>query len=63
MQIEWFAVVLAMFLCYVHWLVVRANWDGSHHLAGVPFVVDLVAFLVFTTGWVVALVLRFRDVR
>lgn len=61
-RVEWLAVALAVFPCYVHWLVVRANTDGTHRLAGVPFLVGFVAFLVFTTGWVVSLVLRFRDV-
>lgn len=62
-RVEWLAVALAAFLCYAHWLVVRANTGGSHRLAGVPFIVGFGAFLIFTTGWAVSLVLRFRDDR
>jgi uncharacterized membrane protein len=54
-----FAVVLCVFLCYVHWLVVRANAAHPVELSGPAIYGGLLAFLLFTIAWAIALHRRF----
>jgi hypothetical protein len=55
-----FAQLLLVFLCYGHWLIVRANltvpptWSTDWFLAG------LVVFLALTVRWTIRLLARFR---
>jgi hypothetical protein len=55
-----FGYVLVLFLCYVHWLVVRANALQPPRLASSWMSVGLVAFVAFTLGWIRRLMRRFR---
>lgn len=55
-----FAMVLLVFLCYVHWLVVRANALQPPRLEESLFIGGLVAFFGFLAAWLIRLVLRFR---
>ena len=55
-----FAAFLAVFLCFVHWLVVRANAVQPPHLSGSLFVAGLVVFLVALVVWLGAFVAHFR---
>ncbi len=57
-----FGALLLAFLCYGHWLVVRANLSQPVRLAHSWFVGGLVVFLVLVLSWSVALVRRFRRV-
>jgi uncharacterized membrane protein len=54
-----FAVALCAFLCYVHWLVVRANAAHPVELSGPAIYGGLAVFLVFSIAWAVALHRRF----
>ena len=55
-----FAAALAIFLCYAHALVVRANLQRPPQLATAPFVLGLAVFLLSLGAWTVALLRRFR---
>lgn len=55
-----FAVLLVLFLSYVHWLTIRANQVSPPALPNDWFVGGLSAFLVATVSWVVLLYRRFR---
>ena len=55
-----FAAGLCLYLCYVHWLVVRANTVQPAHLSNVAMYGGLAVFLLIVVGWVVALHRRFR---
>jgi energy-converting hydrogenase Eha subunit E len=55
-----FGVALVVFLCYVHWLVVRANAAVPVRLATPWLLGGLVAFLVASLVQVAMLVRRFR---
>ena len=55
-----FGVMLAIFLCFVHWLVVQAN---SHSPAQFPesmFFPGMAAFLVCIVIWLGRFIVRFR---
>ena len=56
----WFAVLLAGFLTYVHWLVVRANLAQPAILPQSGMVPVLAVFLLATMVWVSMLYTRFR---
>ena len=56
----WFGVLLITFLCYVHWLVVRANATQPVHLAETWFFGGLVAFIIALLAWLMVLLGRFR---
>ena len=58
-----FAGVLAIFLCYVHGLVVEANAASPPRLAEGPFIGGLVAFVAFALAWSAAFYYRFRRPR
>jgi serine/threonine-protein kinase len=55
-----FATMLLAFLCYAHWLVVRANKATPPHLTSNWFIGGLVVFLVATLAWIVSLIGHFR---
>lgn len=57
---QWFAAALALFLSYVHWLVVQANMLRPPELSTFGIVAGLVAFVLFLGGWLVVLFARFR---
>lgn len=61
-QLVRFAILVLMFLCYVHWLVVKANQVTPPALASRWMVAGLAVFLLATLVWVVALVRRFGRV-
>lgn len=57
-RMEWYGVVLLAFLAFVYELVFEANLTRSG-LANGPFIVALVAYLMFSLAWVVALIRAF----
>lgn len=57
-----FAAVLAAFLTYTHWLVVKANASVPVALPQPEFVVGLGAFLVIVMVWAGSLYAHFRRV-
>lgn len=59
----WMGIVLTLFLGGVHLLVVQANARTPPQLAQAPLFVLLAALLVAIALWVIALKLRFRQVR
>ena len=60
-HLERFSAVLVVFLCYVHWLVVRANQAQPPQLSNHALMAGLGAFLVFTLIWTRSLLRRFRN--
>lgn len=58
----YFASALVVFLCFVHWLVVRANEAPVPRLEPVPMFVGLGLFLAGTAVWLIVLVRRFGRV-
>jgi hypothetical protein len=60
-QLARFSAVLLVFLCYVHWLVVRANGIQPPHLSAPWINVGLVGFAVFAVVWTRLIVRRFRN--
>ena len=57
-----FAFALVVFLCFVHWLVLKANAVQPAQLAEVPLLVGLAVLGVATLLWLLALFRRFRHV-
>ncbi len=57
---RWFAAAVAVFLAYVHWLVVRANALQPPVLSTTGIVAGLVVFFVFLAGWLFTLFAKFR---
>lgn len=57
-----FPILEAVFLGYVHWLVVVANDQQPPQLPFVPFVAGLVLFFAALLVWIGILVARFRRV-
>ncbi|MCA6216029.1 DUF1648 domain-containing protein [Ideonella sp. B7] len=55
-----FAVAVAFFLAYVHWLVVRANALRPPVLSTTGITAGLVVFFVFLAAWLFALLAKFR---
>lgn len=55
-----FAALLLLFLCYAHWLVVRANQSRPARLDETWFLSGLLVFLVIALTWVLRFVGRFR---
>jgi hypothetical protein len=60
-QLARFAVVLMGLLCYVHWLVVRANATRPPRLSTPWINAGLVAFAVFVVIWTRMFLRRFRN--
>src|SRR5664279_802164 len=58
-----FASALVIFLCFVHWLVVKANAAQPPHLEQAPFFAGLALFVVAVALWFIYLLGRFRNVR
>jgi uncharacterized membrane protein len=56
-----FSAVLAVFLCYVHWLLVRANQVQPAQLSNRAMWAGLGALLVFALIWTRRLVRRFSN--
>lgn len=50
-QMTHFGTLLALFLCYVHWLVVGANQATPPVWPNMPFFAGLAVFLAVATGW------------
>jgi uncharacterized membrane protein len=57
-----FALAVALFLCYVHWLVVRSNAAQPARLSEIPVFVGMGAFGVVTLLWIFLLFRRFGRV-
>jgi hypothetical protein len=55
-----FGILLSVFLCYVHTLVVRAHATSPPHLDERLMTVGMVAFGLFAAAWLVRYVLHFR---
>jgi hypothetical protein len=60
-QLARFSTVLLVFLCYVHWLVVRANGIRPPRLSAPWIDVGLVGFALFAIIWTRMLLRRFRS--
>jgi uncharacterized membrane protein len=58
-----FAALLAVFLCFVHWLVLQANRLQPPRLDESSFIVGLVLFALATAVWLTLLFMRFRRPR
>ena len=59
-RMQLFAAMLAAFLCYVHWLVVRANQSQPPMLDNRRFVAGMAVFMFSLVIWIVALRRKFR---
>lgn len=59
-QGRWFSAAVALFLTYVHWLVVRANALRPPMLSTTGIVAGLVVFFVALAVWLTLLFRRFR---
>lgn len=57
---RWFAALVAVFLGYVHWLVVRANGLQPPELSTVGIAAGLAFFFLFLAAWLFVLLARFR---
>ena len=60
-QMTRFGLALLAFICYVHWLVVKANEQIPPRLSSVAFVSALVMFAGFVTVWMAIFFNRFRN--
>jgi hypothetical protein len=58
----WFAPLVMLFLCYVHWLVVLANRDTPPHLAQGAMFAGLLALLAVAGFWMWLLIRHFNRV-
>lgn len=59
-HMRYFGLLLAVFLCGVHWLVVSANAAVPPALDNTRFSVFLGAYLLALVAWIIALRRRFR---
>jgi hypothetical protein len=57
---RWFAYGVTVFLCYVHWLVVRANAVQPAQLSSPALIAGLVAFFIALLAWLAVLYVHFR---
>jgi hypothetical protein len=57
-----FAAMMLVFLCYVHWLVIKANQITPPTLAARWLVAGLAVFLLATLVWVISLIRRFGHI-
>jgi hypothetical protein len=55
-----FAVMLVLFLCYSHWMVVHANSSSPPSLSSGWLLAGLVVFMGLTVRWATRLIARFR---
>jgi uncharacterized membrane protein len=56
----WFGSTMVAMACYVHWLELGAHRSVPPHLANQLVGGGLLAFLLITVGWIVALLSAFR---
>ena len=61
-QMMRFGAALLVFICYVHWLVVRANEQTPPRLAAGPFVSAIAVFVGFAVVWSAIHYTHFRAV-
>jgi hypothetical protein len=54
------SALMAVFLCFVHWLVIRANKLQPPHFSASLFVTGLVLFLLAVAVWIGVLIVRFH---
>jgi hypothetical protein len=59
-HMRYFGMMLVVFLCCVHWMVVRANAAVPPTLDSTRFSIALGAYLLVVVLWIVALRRRFR---
>ena len=59
-HMQFFGVMLAAFLCYVHWQVVQANAHSPPVLDNVRFSTGLATFMAALVTWIVILRRDFR---
>lgn len=57
---RWFAIAIALFLSYVHWLVLRANELQPPVLSTFAFVSGILIFVLVLLMWMFILFARFR---
>jgi uncharacterized membrane protein len=57
-----FGMLLSVYLCYVHWLVLGANASAPPRLASTRMIVGLVVFVAANLVWLTGLWSRFRRV-
>ena len=62
-HMQFFGVLLAVFLCYVHWQVVQANTRSPPVLDNVRFSTGLATFMAALVTWIVILRRDFRPPR
>lgn len=62
-RMAWLAVGMAVFLCFVHWLVIRAHRVDPPHLDPVWMWAGLAVFLAWTAAWTGTLFRRFHSPR
>jgi hypothetical protein len=55
-----FAVLLLVFLCFGHWMVVRANLAQPPRLDSSVFTVGLLVFVALVAFWMLRLLRSFR---
>lgn len=60
-RLEWLAVAVAVFLCYVHVLVVVGNSRGVPGMDTTLLLAGLIVFLAFTAVWLFLLLGRFHS--
>jgi len=56
----WFAAAVALFMAYVHWLVVQANALRPPHLSTAGITAGLLVFFLLLVVWLAVLYARFR---
>jgi uncharacterized membrane protein len=57
---QWFAAAVALFMAYVHWLVLRANARQPPALSTFGITAGLVTFFLLLVVWLFILFARFR---
>lgn len=55
-----FGIILAIFLCFVHWLVVKANAHSPPFLPESLFFFGMAAFLISLVIWLGGFIVHFR---
>jgi uncharacterized membrane protein len=56
----WFGSLLVVLACFVHWLELAANRVRPPHLSNSMFAAVMIAFLLATAAWIIALMVAFR---
>ena len=54
--------MMLLFLCGVHWLVLRANARTPPRLAPGPIIIMTAAFFVFMAFWLITMLRRFKKI-